>query len=60
MERLDFQDKHWMVRAKIPEHLVSDHTQLKKSYGCDLVVKDRNNIFFILDEILEGKFEEIK
>ena len=59
MERLDFQGKHWMVRAKIPVHLVPDHTTLKKSYGCDLVIKDRNNIFFILDEILEGEFEEM-
>ena len=59
MERLDFQGKHWVVRAKISQHLVSDHTTLKKSYGCDLVVKDRRNIFFILDEILEGEFEEI-
>ena len=48
-----------MVRDKIPAHLVTDHTTLKKSYGCDLVVKDRNGIFFILNEILEGEFEEI-
>ena len=48
-----------MVGAKIPLRLVTDHTTLKKSYGCDLVVKDRRNIFFILDEILEGEFEEV-
>ena len=59
LERLDFQGKHWMVRAKIPAQLVTDHTTLKKSYGCDLVVKDRRNVFWILDEILEGEFEEI-
>ena len=59
MERMDFQGKHWMVRAKIPQHFVSDPNQLKKSYGCDLVIKDRNNVFWILDEILEGEFEEV-
>ena len=59
MERMDFQGKHWKVRDKIPAHLVDDHTTLKKSYGCDLVIKDRNNIFWILEEILEGEFEEI-
>ena len=48
-----------MVRAKIPAQLVTDHTTLKKSYGCDLVIKDRRNVFFILDEILEGEFEEV-
>ena len=48
-----------MVRAKIPHNLIPDPNQLKKSYGCDLVIKDRNNVFFILDEILEGEFEEM-
>ena len=59
MERMDFQGKHWMVRAKILERLIDDPSGLKKSYGCDLVIKDRNNIFWILNEILEGEFEEI-
>ena len=59
MERMDFQGKHWMIRAKIPQHLINDHNSLKKSYGCDLVIKDRNNVFWILEEILEGEFEEI-
>ena len=59
LERIDFQGKHWMVRDKIPQHLVPDSNQLKKSYGCDLVVKDRRNIFFILDEILDAEFEEM-
>ena len=59
MERLDFQGKHWMVRAKIPERLIDDPAGLKKSYGSDLVIKDRNNVFWILDEILEGEFEDM-
>ena len=59
MERMDFQGKHWLVRAKIPERLVGDHSGLKKSYRCDLVIKDRNNVFWILEEILEGEFEEV-
>ena len=59
MERMDFQGKHWMVRAKIPERLIDDPAGLKKSYGSDLVIKDRNNVFWILDEILEGEFEEM-
>ena len=48
-----------MIRNKIPQHLVPDPSHLKKSYGCDLVIKDRNGVFFILNEILEGEFEEI-
>ena len=56
---MDFQGKHWRVRAKIPQHLIPDPSSLKKSYGCDLVIKDRNNVFWVLDEILEGEFEEM-
>ena len=48
-----------MVRDKIPQHLVPDPSDLKKSYGCDLVIKDRNDVFWILEEILEGEFEEV-
>ena len=59
MERMDFQGKHWLVRAKIPQQLTDDPSELKKSYGSDLVIKDRNNVFWILDEILEGEFEEM-
>ena len=59
MERMDFQGKHWRVVGKIPSRLIDDPNGLKKSYGCDLVIKDRNNIFFILDDILEGEFEEM-
>ena len=48
-----------MVRTKIPNHLIDDPNSLKKSYGCDLVIKDRSNVFWILNEILECEFEEI-
>ena len=59
LERIDFQGKHWMIRDKIPYNLIPDPNQLKKSYGCDLVIRDRNNVFFILDEILDAEFEEM-
>ena len=59
MERMDFQGKHWRVVSKIPSHLIDDSAELKKSYRCDLVIKDRNNVFWILEEILEGEFEEM-
>ena len=59
MERMDFQGKHWKVISKIPSHLIDNSAELKKSYRCDLVIKDRNNVFWILEEILEGEFEEV-
>ena len=55
MERIDFQGKHWRVIDKVKEHLIDDPKCLKKSYGCDLVIKDRNNVFFILEEIIDAE-----
>ena len=60
MERIDFQGKHWWVRNKIPAHLVDDPSALKKSYGCDLVVKDKNDVYFVLNEIIDAEYEDLK
>ena len=60
MERINFQGKHWRVISKIPSHLIDDPSSLKKSYSrCDMVIKDRNNVYFILEEIIDAEFEEI-
>ena len=60
MELIDFQNKKWVVKAKLEGHRIDDHTTLKKSYGCDLVLKNNQNIFYILDEVKDVEFEEIK
>ena len=59
MEIIDFQGKRWVVRSKINGDRVSDHTQLKEMHGCDLVIKNPQNVYFILDEIIEAEFEDI-
>lgn len=59
MELIDFQNKKWVVKAKIPGKRVDDHTKLKKMYGCDLVLKNNQDIFFILDEVIDVEFEDI-
>ena len=59
MELIDFQNKKWVVKSKIPGNRVDDHTKLKKMYGCDLVLKNNQNIFFILDEVIDVEFEDI-
>jgi len=59
LEIIDFQNKKWVVKAKVRGDRVDDHTQLRKNYGCDLVLKNSQNIFFILDEIIDAEFEEI-
>jgi hypothetical protein len=59
LETLDFQGKRWQVINKVDGRHVNDHTTLKKSYGCDLVIKNNQNIFFILNELIDAEFEEI-
>jgi len=59
LETLDFQGKRWQVISKVNGNLVDDHTTLKKSYGCDLVIKNNQNIFFILNELIDAEFEEL-
>ena len=44
---------------KVNGGLIDDHTKLKKNYGCDLVIKNNQNIFFILNEVIDVEFEEI-
>ena len=59
MELLDFQDKKWIVRAKVEGHRIDVPSKLKENYGCDMVIKNAQNIFFILDEIIDAEFEDI-
>ena len=59
MELIDFQNKKWVVKSKIPGNRIDDHTKLKKMYGCDLVLKNNENVFFILDEVIDVEFEDI-
>ena len=58
-ERLNFQGKLWKVCAKVEAQRIEDPSKLKESYGCDLVLKNNQNIFFILDEIIDAEYEDI-
>ena len=59
MEILDFQGKRWLVKTKVEGHRVDDPVTLKKMYGCDMVIRNPQNIFYVLDEIIDAEFEEI-
>ena len=58
-EKISFQDKLWRVKAKVEGRLVDDPNSLKESYGCDMVIKNNQNIFYILNEIIDAEFEDI-
>ena len=59
MEMIDFQNKKWIVKAKLEEHKVDDHTKLKSMYGADLVLKNNQGWFFVLEEVIDAEFEDI-
>ena len=58
-ELIDFQNKKWRVVAKIQENRVNDHTKLKSMYGADLVLKNSEGLFFVLQEVIDVEFEQI-
>ena len=59
MELLDFQGKKWVVKSKVDGSRVDDPSTLKSSYGCDMVIRNSQNIYFILDEVIDAEFEEL-
>ena len=59
MELIDFQNKKWVVKAKVDGSKIEDPSTLKKNYGCDMVIKNNQNIFFILDEVIDAEFEDV-
>ena len=59
MEMIDFQGSKWVVKAKVDGSKIEDPSTLKKNYGCDMVIKNNQNIFFILDKVIDVEFEEL-
>ena len=58
-EKINFQGKLWKVCAKVDASRVENPSSLKESYGCDMVIKSNQNVFFILDEIIDVEYEDI-
>ena len=59
MELIDFQNKKWRVVGKVEGKRVDDHTQLKEHWGCDLVLKDNSDVFFMLNKVIDAEFTEL-
>ena len=59
MEIIDFQNKRWIVKSKLEGHRVDDPSKLKENYGCDLVIKNSQNIYVILDRIIDAEYEDL-
>ena len=59
MELIDFQGSKWVVKSKVDGSRVDDPSTLKKNYGCDMVIKNNQNIYYILDKVIDVEFEEL-
>ena len=59
IEKLEFQGKLWKVLNKIEGKRVDDPNSLKDNYGCDMVIRNPQNIYFMLNEIIDVEYEEI-
>ena len=59
IEKLEFQGKVWQVIAKVDGRRLDTPSTLKNSYGCDMVIRNPQNIYFILNEIIDAEYEEI-
>ena len=58
-EMIDFQDSKWVVIGKCSGEHVDDHTKLKSQYQCDLVLKNNQNQFWMLNKVIDAEFEEL-
>ena len=56
---INFQDSKWVVVGKCSGERVDDHTKLKSQYQCDLVLKNNQNQFWMLQEVIDVEFEEL-
>ena len=59
MEIIDFQGKKWRVLNKVEGKRVENPNSLKENYGCDMVIKNNQDVYFILDEIKDAEYEDI-
>ena len=59
MELIEFQGSKWVVKSKVDGSRIEDPSTLKKNYGCDMVIKNNQNIYYILDKVIDVEFEEL-
>ena len=59
MEKLEFQGKHWQIIAKVEGHRLDDPSTLKKNYNADMVIRNSQNVYFVLNEIIDAEYEDV-
>jgi len=59
MELIDFQERKWQVIGKVDGSRLDDPSTLKKSYGCDMVIRNPQNVYFMLNKVIDVDFEDM-
>ena len=59
MELIDFQDKKWQVVGKVNGKRIDNTSSLKENYGCDLVIRNPQNVYFMLNRVIDVDFEDM-
>ena len=59
MEKLEFQGKMWQIVGKANGNRVDNPGTLKENYGCDMVIRNPQNIYFMLNEIIDVDYEDM-
>ena len=58
-EHIEFQGKMWDVIAKVDGRRVDDPSTLRNNYMCDMVIKSNQNVFLMLNEIIDVEYEDV-
>ena len=58
-EKVEFQNKIWQVIAKVEGNRIDNPSTLKKSYMCDMVIRSNQNMFLMLNEIIDVEYEDV-
>ena len=56
-EFMKYQDNLYIIRAIYPAEKVKDHNGIKEELGCNLVLRQQNQMYF-LEQVQDVVFEE--
>ena len=59
MELIDFRNKKWQVVGKVNGNRIDNPSSLKKNYGCDMVIRSSQNIYLMLNEVIDVEYENV-
>ena len=59
MELIDFQGKKWQVVGKVQGNRIDNPGSLKNNYGCDMVIRSNQNIYLMLNEVIDVEYVDV-